>query len=136
MADASKPFVVEYAPQGRAKCKTCKQQIEKKSARIGKVVTNPFSDDGGLMKQWHHVKCIFELLSRARATTRKIESTADLDGFDEMEDNDRKVIEGFISGITYVVTYKLTVKMCVCEKVKLVCLNVFVCSMKPTCTYY
>lgn len=103
MTDESKPFVVEYASQGRAKCKTCKQQIEKKSARIGKLVTNPFSEDGGLMKQWYHVKCIFEALSRARATTKKIESTGDLDGFEDMNDDDRNMIEGFIKGIkTYV----------------------------------
>lgn len=99
MAQDSKPFIVEYAPQSRAKCKTCKQQIEKSSARIGKMVTNPFSDDGGFMKQWYHIKCIFDTLSRARATTAKITSTQDLDGFDKMNDEDKKIIENFITGL-------------------------------------
>ena len=59
-----KPFVVEYAAQGRAKSKTCEQQIEKNSKRIGKLVSNPFSEGGGMMKQWYHVRCIFGSLSR------------------------------------------------------------------------
>lgn len=100
MADAGgeKPFLVEYAPQGRAKCKTCKQQIEKSSTRIGKLVSNPFSEDGGMMKQWYHVPCIFDALSRARATTKKIDSTDDLDGFGNLKDDDQTKIVSLIKG--------------------------------------
>ena len=94
-----KPFVVEYAPQGRAKCKTCKQQIEKSSKRIGKLVSNPFSEDGGMMKHWYHVPCMFEALSRARATTKKIDSTDDLDGFEKLKDDDQQEIKGLIKGL-------------------------------------
>ena len=94
-----KPFLVEYASQGRAKCKTCKQQIEKSSTRIGKLVSNPFSEDGGMMKQWYHVPCIFDSLSRARATTKKIDSTDDLDGFDSLKDDDQQKIESLIKGL-------------------------------------
>lgn len=101
MASAEeKPFVVEYAAQGRAKCKTCKQQIEKNSKRIGKLVSNPFSEDGGMMKQWYHVRCIFESLSRARATTKKIDSTDDLDGFEKLNDDDQKEIKGLIKDLS------------------------------------
>ena len=100
MADSSgeKPFLVEYAPQGRAKCKTCKLQIEKSSTRIGKLVSNPFSEDGGMMKQWYHVPCIFDALSRARATTKKIDSTDDLDGFGNLKDDDQTKIVSLIKG--------------------------------------
>ena len=99
MADSGeKPFLVEYAPQGRAKCKTCKQQIEKSSTRIGKLVSNPFSEDGGMMKQWYHVPCIFDALSRARATTKKIDSTDDLDGFGNLKDDDQARIVSLIKG--------------------------------------
>lgn len=94
-----KPFLVEYAPQGRAKCKTCKQQIEKSSTRIGKLVSNPFSEDGGMMKQWYHVPCIFDSLSRARATTKKIDSTDDLDGFGNLKDDDQAKIVSLIKGL-------------------------------------
>ncbi|KAM7435288.1 DNA ligase 3 [Porites harrisoni] len=101
MASAEeKPFVVEYAAQGRAKCKTCKQQIEKNSKRIGKLVSNPFSEDGGIMKQWYHVRCIFESLSRARATTKKIDSTDDLDGFEELNDDDQKEVKSLIKDLS------------------------------------
>ena len=100
MADSEgeKPFLVEYAPQGRAKCKTCKQQIEKSSTRIGKLVSNPFSEDGGMMKQWYHVPCIFDALTRARATTKKIDSAEDLDGFGNLKDDDQAKIVSLIKG--------------------------------------
>ena len=100
MADSGgeKPFLVEYAKQGRAKCKTCKQQIEKSSTRIGKLVSNPFSEDGGTMKQWYHVPCIFDALTRVRATTKKIDSTDDLDGFGNLKDDDQEKIVSLIKG--------------------------------------
>lgn len=96
-----KAFLVEYASQGRAKCKTCKQQIEKSSTRIGKLVSNPFSEDGGMMKQWYHVPCIFDSLSRARATTKKIDSIDDLDGFNNLKDDDQQKIKGLIRGLSF-----------------------------------
>ena len=99
--DSEKPFVVEYASQGRAKCKTCKEKIEKSSTRIGKLVSNPFSEDGGMMKQWYHVPCIFDSLTRARATTKKIDSTDDLGGFDELKSEDQQEIKSLIKGSNY-----------------------------------
>ena len=60
MADAR--YCVEYAKTGRSSCKKCKSQIEKGVSRIGKITTNPFSDDGGEMKVWYHTRCIFETL--------------------------------------------------------------------------
>ena len=99
--DSEKPFVVEYASQGRAKCKTCKEKIEKSSTRIGKLVSNPFSEDGGMMKQWYHVPCIFDSLTRARATTKKIDCTDDLGGFDELKSEDQQEIKSVIKGSNY-----------------------------------
>jgi hypothetical protein len=58
MADAR--YCVEYAKTSRSSCKKCKAQIEKGSGRIGKITANPFSDDGGEMKAWYHMRCIFE----------------------------------------------------------------------------
>ena len=58
MADVR--FCVENAKTGRSSCKKCKQQIEKGGGRIGKITANPFSDDGGDMKVWYHIRCIFE----------------------------------------------------------------------------
>ncbi|XP_037523328.1 DNA ligase 3 [Rhipicephalus sanguineus] len=85
-------FCIEYAKRGTAGCKKCKQKIEKQALRIGKIVPNPFSDSGGEMKQWFHVECIFDQLSRARATTKKIEDAGDLEGWSEIEPDDRKLV--------------------------------------------
>lgn len=60
MADAR--YCVESAKTGRSSCKKCKQQIEKGVGRIGKISANPFSDDGGEMKVWYHMRCVFETL--------------------------------------------------------------------------
>uniref|UniRef100_A0A2R5LJI1 DNA ligase n=1 Tax=Ornithodoros turicata TaxID=34597 RepID=A0A2R5LJI1_9ACAR len=85
-------YCIEYAKRGTAGCKKCKQKIEKDSLRIGKIVPNPFTESGGDMKQWFHVDCIFQQLSRARATTKKIDDPGDLEGWADVEDSDRKVI--------------------------------------------
>ena len=60
MADAR--YCVEYAKTGRSGCKKCKLSIEKGVGRIGKISSNPFSDDGGEMKVWYHIRCMFETL--------------------------------------------------------------------------
>lgn len=92
---------MEYAKSARSNCKKCKKQIEKGCCRIGKITANPFSDDGGDMKVWFHSTCMFESLTRARATTKKIESPADLEGFSGINDEDKeeikKLIKGFVS---------------------------------------
>ncbi|GFS87919.1 DNA ligase 3 [Nephila pilipes] len=83
---ANNRYCIDLAKRGTAGCKECKQKIEKGLVRIAKIIPNPFTDSGGEMKQWFHVKCIFVKLSRARATTKKIESTDDLEGWDELEE--------------------------------------------------
>ncbi|XP_019624407.1 PREDICTED: DNA ligase 3-like [Branchiostoma belcheri] len=85
-------FCVEYAKQGRAGCKKCKQKIEKGLPRIGKIVPNFFHEGDGEMKQWYHVGCIFETFQRARATTKKIEDASDLEGWEDMEDQEKQTI--------------------------------------------
>ena len=93
-------FIVEYAKRGTAGCKKCKEKIVKGVVRIGKVVPNPFSESAGDMKEWHHVKCIFEKLEKARATTKKIEDITDLEGWEELEDEDKEIINKHVSGTT------------------------------------
>ena len=95
---AEQRFIVEYAKRGTAGCKKCKDKIPKEVVRIGKVVPNPFSESAGEMKEWYHVKCIFEKLERARATTKKIEDITDLDGWEELEDEDKEIINKHVSG--------------------------------------
>lgn len=85
-----KPFCADRAKSGRAGCKKCKQKIESGSLRIGKVSPNPFGS--GKMKMWYHVNCMFEVFSKQRATTAKIESPDDVDGWDNLGEEDQEEI--------------------------------------------
>ncbi|XP_077402090.1 DNA ligase 3 [Vanacampus margaritifer] len=96
-AMAEQRFLVEYAKRGTAGCKKCKDKIAKGMTRIGKVVPNPFSESAGEMKEWYHVKCMFEKLERARATTKKIEDITDLEGWEELQDEDKELINRHVS---------------------------------------
>ncbi|XP_074528275.1 DNA ligase 3 [Halichoeres trimaculatus] len=92
-------FIVEYAKRGTAGCKKCKDKIQKEMVRIGKIVPNPFSESAGEMKEWYHVKCIFEKLERARATTKKIEDITELEGWEELQDQDKELINKHVSDL-------------------------------------
>ncbi|CAI5642721.1 unnamed protein product [Oreochromis niloticus] len=96
---ADQRFLVEYAKRGTAGCKKCKDKIQKGIVRIGKIVPNPFSESAGEMKEWYHVKCIFEKLERARATTKKIEDITDLEGWEELQDDDKEIINKHVSDL-------------------------------------
>lgn len=96
---AEQRYCVEYAKRGTAGCKKCKDKIMKEMVRIGKIVPNPFSESAGEMKEWYHVKCIFEKLERARATTKKIEDITELEGWEELQDEDKELINKHVSGI-------------------------------------
>ncbi|XP_063809904.1 DNA ligase 3 [Pseudophryne corroboree] len=89
---AEQRYCVEYAKRGTAGCKKCKEKIAKGLLRIGKVVPNPFSESAGDMKEWYHVKCIFEKLERARATTKKIDDLTELEGWQELQDPEKELI--------------------------------------------
>ena len=83
-------FCIEYAARGTAGCKKCKEKIPKGEIRIAQLTANPFNDDpDAVLKNWHHVKCIFEKFSKARATTKTIEDVEELTGWDTIEPEDR-----------------------------------------------
>ena len=42
-----------------------------------------------MQTDWYHAKCIFDVLSRAKATTRKIEDPTDLINFDSLRKEDQ-----------------------------------------------
>eukprot|EP00118_Oscarella_pearsei_P009398 m.54148 g.54148 ORF g.54148 m.54148 type:complete len:145 (+) comp34313_c0_seq15:36-470(+) len=94
---ADNEYVVEYAKTGRSGCKKCKEKIGKGAARIGKETSSPFGDDGK-MTVWYHVECMFDALKRARATTKKIETTHDLKGFDLLDRDEQDDVKRLISG--------------------------------------
>lgn len=84
-------FSVDYAKVGTSSCKKCKTKIGKGEIRIAKISPSPFSE-GDTMKLYHHVECLFETFLNARATTKIIESTTDLDGWEDVNQIDREKI--------------------------------------------
>lgn len=89
--DEEKPFAVERAKSGRAKCKKCKCPIEKDTVRIAKLVANPFTD--GKMKAWHHLTCLFDVFAKQRATTKRIDDPAeDVSGWEDLSKEDRAIV--------------------------------------------
>ncbi|XP_076802197.1 DNA ligase 3-like [Clavelina lepadiformis] len=117
MADTTK-FSCDYGKR-KSNCKKCKQPIEKGNPRIAKVVPNFFDDGETEMKQYHHIACMFEVFSRARATTKKVEDVSDLDGFADMNDDDKEDIKKRISELCCSQKLKKTVKKATPKKRKL-----------------
>ncbi|KOX79317.1 DNA ligase 3 [Melipona quadrifasciata] len=90
-SEEEKPFAVERAKTGRAKCKKCKCPIERDAIRVAKLVANPFSD--GKMKAWHHLSCLFEVFAKQRASTKRIDDPEeDVSGWSELSDEDKATI--------------------------------------------
>jgi len=50
------------------------------------------------MRQYHHVKCIFDTFVRARPTTKIITEPDDIRGFDDLEESDQQSITETIEG--------------------------------------
>ena len=95
---ADNKYLIEYAARGTAACKKCKEKIGKGEIRIAKLTANPFNDDpDAVLKNWHHVPCIFDIFSRARATTKTIEDVDDLPGWDTIKPEDRPDIMKLIN---------------------------------------
>ncbi|RNA36306.1 DNA ligase 3, partial [Brachionus plicatilis] len=84
-------FLVDYSKRV-SKCKKCKQELEKGSVRLGKLLPNAFGDSDTEMKQYYHIDCLFDSFKRARATTKVIESADDIQGFDKINQKDKDLI--------------------------------------------
>uniref|UniRef100_H2ZTC3 PARP-type domain-containing protein n=1 Tax=Latimeria chalumnae TaxID=7897 RepID=H2ZTC3_LATCH len=92
-------YCVDYEKQGTAGCKKCKDKIAKGMVCIVKVVPTLSPSLGGWgMKEWYHVKCMFEKLERAQATTKKIEDLTELEGWQELQDAGRDLINQHLTG--------------------------------------
>ncbi|CAG9535083.1 unnamed protein product, partial [Cercopithifilaria johnstoni] len=87
-------FGLDYAKRV-AKCKKCQQQLFKGDLRMWRMVPNPFTADSGNpteMKNYFHADCLFETLTRCRATTKVIDSPDDIEGWDAANDDDKETI--------------------------------------------
>ncbi|XP_078278256.1 DNA ligase 3 isoform X2 [Rhinoraja longicauda] len=88
-------YCVDYAKRGTAGCKKCREKLPKGSVRVGRIMPNPFSE-GAEMKEWYHIKCMFEKLERARLSTKTIDDVTDLEGHEELQDPERDLINQHI----------------------------------------
>lgn len=50
------------------------------------------------MKQYHHPNCIFETFVRARTTTRVITEPDDVHGYEDLVEEDQKIVDELIEG--------------------------------------
>ena len=75
--------VADHAPTGRAKCKECKESIEKDSLRMGLCL----DDDHFNGKTWYHVLC-FPIKKRYR----DIDPTKDINEFDKLSKKEANIV--------------------------------------------
>jgi len=74
--------VIEYAKSGRAKCKKCKEKIEKDEIRFGHETSNAFSDSA---IGWYHMKCAAQKVPIDLEKTLK-ETDLEVPDLDEIKD--------------------------------------------------
>jgi DNA ligase-3 len=90
-------FAADYSKR-LSKCQKCKQELPKGAIRLAKLAANHFHDGDGDMKTYYHIKCLFETFQRARATSKVIESTDEIEGFQTLQDSDKNSIIEMITG--------------------------------------
>ena len=95
MAEAR--FAADYSKRV-SNCKKCKSKIEKGELRMAKIVPNFFHDGDGEMKQYHHPRCIFETFIKARSTTKIIEEADNIEGFTDLQQDDKDMLNQLIKG--------------------------------------
>lgn len=100
---------VDYALRGgggRAMCRDldCLERheqagvrsIEKGALRIGRRVLMEQHGDNQITIMWYHARCMFNTFTRARKSTRIIESTDDLEGFEALKPEDQEMLRQII----------------------------------------
>jgi len=93
-------FVVEHAKTARSNCKNKKcpnRAISKDMIRIARRYTSSRFSDDGVQNDWYHAECIFDVLSRARKATKKIEKVYDLEGFEELTSEEQEHLQQLIN---------------------------------------
>lgn len=95
-APPDKLFAADRPKAGRAKCKRCKLPTEAGKLRLAKIV--PFHmGSGGWAKQWYHPACMWELFSRQRAATKRIEDPeADIEGWEDLVQEDMEEVVAYL----------------------------------------
>lgn len=87
MANAPKPWKVEYAKSGRSSCRSCKSNIEKEALRLGKMVQSSQFD--GFMPMWNHASCVLR-------KANQIKSLDDVEGIESLRWEDQQKIRKYV----------------------------------------
>ncbi|EFP07597.1 hypothetical protein CRE_26180 [Caenorhabditis remanei] len=102
MATSAPPrFCTDYSKRV-SKCQKCKMQLEKGILRLGKIIPNFFlaakdpSKPPPDMKQYFHKNCLFEMLFKARPTTKVIDDTEEIEGFEDLNAEDQDEIKKLV----------------------------------------
>ena len=85
-------FYSEYAKSGRSTCKKCKQPISPNSLRLGTIMKNWRHPDREGIRNHHHPDCFFTVQKNARLTSKTVEKTEDLLGFNDLKQFDQDQI--------------------------------------------
>mmetsp|Transcript_86798 Transcript_86798/g.221126 ORF Transcript_86798/g.221126 Transcript_86798/m.221126 type:complete len:537 (-) Transcript_86798:35-1645(-) len=113
---------IDYAARaggGRAMCKDtdCLERheqggvkfIEKGHLRIGRRVLmkgHGSDDEGHIAVMYYHARCMFNVFLRSRKDTRVIKSAEDLEGFENLDEEDQNMMRRFIVSNEDVRTWK------------------------------
>lgn len=81
------PYLAEYSKSGRAKCKRCKQIINKDVLRLAVMVQSPFFD--GRQPNWHHFDCFFNRYHP--------KNVGEIKSFEILKFDDQKMIEKMLT---------------------------------------
>lgn len=98
-------FCTDYAKRV-SKCQKCKMQLEKEILRMGKIIPNFFvaakdpSKPPPDMKQYFHKECLFEMLFKARPTTKVIDDVEEIEGFEDLNAEDQDAIKKLVDELT------------------------------------
>ncbi|PIO58661.1 hypothetical protein TELCIR_19899 [Teladorsagia circumcincta] len=86
-----------HAPDQNIWFRHCAWVLE---VRLAKITPNPFvqREEGPPpdMKLYYHPHCLFEMFFKARANTKVIEGVEDIEGWDDVKDEDKEPILKFI----------------------------------------
>ena len=93
--DSKMRFCVEYARTRRSQCKRCGCPIRYKEFRIGKVITNPYTNRRNqIMIMWQHVHCTFDSMLNVRS--RRVHSLREFQGWRSIRPRDQRRLQSRI----------------------------------------
>eukprot|EP00043_Microstomoeca_roanoka_P027821 m.16112 g.16112 ORF g.16112 m.16112 type:complete len:130 (+) comp8007_c0_seq1:335-724(+) len=95
-----KGFQIEPARSSRSTCERCKDKIDRHELRIKEIYQGAVSGYGRSTSHWYHLPCFFQHQLHPRHTTKKLQDVSELDGYEELDDEDKKTIEDAISDFT------------------------------------